>query len=141
MREFSPGLFVAQLFLIPLFCFIAGGMAADLAIDITGLSISGYVMSALVGMAIGYVAQRSDERTADSFGQWIWIPPVLIGLWAITHDIRLGFSAVCYFETCNGPDLPGIQMFLVTFTAISSCFYAAGISLARRIQKKQSKIV
>jgi hypothetical protein len=77
---FSPGLFLAQVFLIPLFSLILDLIFAQGAIEVSGLTILGYIVSALVGVSFGYRAQRADARITPSLGRWIWVPPVCIAV-------------------------------------------------------------
>lgn len=136
LSDFSPGLLLAQAFLVPLLLFIGGGMAASAAIHATGLSISGYGTTALLGFALGYKAQRADERMAGSFGQWIWILPLAVEVWGMTSDGSAGHSLAVYFENVTGPGLTGSELFIGTFPLVSCCFYAAGITHAKSKQRK-----
>jgi hypothetical protein len=138
MREFSAGLFVAQLILVPLLCFIGGGIAAGAVIQATGLSITGYATSAVIGGMFGYRAQRADGRMADSFGQWIWISPLFIDVWFMVGDIRRGHSIACFLRNCNGPSLTGVELYVCTLPAVACCFYALGITLALRNQSRSA---
>jgi hypothetical protein len=133
-RDISSSLFIKQITLIPLFCFIVGGLVAGLAIQVTGWDAAGCIAAALTGTAIGFVFQSRDDRMVESLGRWIWIPPVCIMLLALAWDTSVGQPASFYFYY-SGPGLTGVQMFLFTLPAIACCFYAVGITLALRSKK------
>jgi hypothetical protein len=137
-RDISSSLLIKQLALIPLFCFVVAGLAADLAIQVTGWHFTGYLAAALAGMAIGYWVQLHDDRMDASLGRWIWIPPVCLVLFAMTYDISVGQSASHFFNG-SGPGLSGVEMFVFTLPAVACCFYAVGITLASRKQKAHGR--
>jgi hypothetical protein len=134
---FSAGLFVVQLVLAPL-----GGLIFGLILWIVleellrtrDGNILGYFGYSVQGFLLGYKMQTSFPRSIQSWGPWIWIPPVGLLLCCFGSELaRHSKSAIvdCFWPGLGNPG--GVYLIvLVTLPAIASCFYSAGIVAASR---------
>jgi hypothetical protein len=141
--EFSAGLFVFQLFAIPLLSLTLGLLvAAPLTTGVSVLftgegkeslpgEIAAYAAYAAVGGVLGLVAQRVLPRAARSGAKWVWIPPVsLLALGMAEGLVREGSRAI---PDLLAPSLDasagerGIVFILLTMPAVACVCYSFAI--------------
>jgi len=104
---------------------------------IKDVNLLGYLFYSAYGFVWGYKMQVSFARSIQSGGRWIWIPPVCLAIFCILYDSSAFHRSMLpdYFWPTSGPDLKGMEMFIVTLPTIGSCFYSLGIILANRTDR------
>ena len=132
---FSPTLFVIQLILAPLGGLILGLLVYALLEEVfraRNSNLLGYIGFSIQGFILGYKMQTAFPRAIESWGPWIWTVPVCnVGLW-ILNDNGPNSQVADFFVFPHGPGLGGIEMVLITWPAVASCFYSFGVIVASR---------
>lgn len=139
-RGFSPPLFLVQLFAAPLGSLICGGLATLLVGEMLRIkdgNLPGYLFYSAFGFVWGYKMQVSFARSIESGGRWIWIPLVCLMIFWMLHESSAFHRSMLpdYFWPTSGPDLKGIEMYIVMLPTIGSCFYSLGVILANRTDR------
>lgn len=135
--EFSGGIFVLQAFCVSLLLLIVGGILTSIASELLGGltgGIAAYFIAGLIGFGLGYWVQITFPRSRACGGLWIWIFPVVVFLWAIFTDMRLGFNdeLTSLFIAANARRGPTFGFLTLTSPALATVFYSVGVLKASR---------
>ena len=137
-KGFSPPLFVTQLLLAPLGGLILGGLTYTILSELFRVKDSnliGYLVFSAQGFLLGFRFQTAFPRAIESGGRWVWVAPACNLLIWILYELGRGpvshVGDFFSFPQARGNE-GGIEMILITWPAISSCFYSVGIHAAGR---------
>jgi hypothetical protein len=129
---FSTVLFMAQIIIAPVVCFVLGLVATiafEFAFRTHDNTILSYIAFAGQGLLLGYMVQQKSPTALISGGRWTWILPLAhLGFWI--HKATI--TEVLNFFVLTKPGLAGIELFFFTLPAVASVFYSVGIALAAR---------
>jgi hypothetical protein len=134
---FSPSLFVIQLVLAPLVGLLFGFVTYLLleeAFRVRNSMLLGYLAFSVQGFLLGYKMQTAFPRAIQSGGRWLWIAAVFVlGLW-ILNELGRGPRAQVegFFVFPKGPGLGGLEMVVITWPVVATCFYTIGVIAAAR---------
>jgi len=134
---FSPGLFVVQLFGVPIASLVLGGFTSSLLLGALSDGFSNFVdyfCFGLAGFLLGFKAEQSTPDLRKSGGLWVWILPVCLFTWGFVEEVRL-FPATAFHMLVPRPHGdPGgsIALLFLTLPTFASCLYSVGIFVASR---------
>ena len=138
--EWSWPAFCVQQFLAPVGTLIVGGCgvvalgnfieAAPTILRVVARVVS-YGLPLFAGYVLGYGVQRCWQSSYRT-GQWVWVAPVSLFLFAVLFDLRRDPSSTfsTFFST-NGPE-QGLNLIFFTYPALGSCLYSIGTALEQR---------
>jgi hypothetical protein len=151
LSRFSMPLFWCQMFVAPvgglyfgtIFVVIVWQVMAKVigvGADSVEGDLTGYLTFALTGAALGYGIQRAIPQAAESGGRWVWIPPVCVVVLGVLEELnRDSHGVVGALFVVSHRQWESLGVLFLTWPAVSSCFYSAGIAIASRLAPRALK--
>ena len=142
---------IGQYLLIFIVCFIAQLIVSEpldtgqVQFESTGANINVQVFNAITaviaGLLLGLLVASMFPSTKAT-GKWLWTFPLAFLTWACVSDyLKSGFDNMVdgyFFVAHPGVTESGIGIVFCTLPTLSSIFYAAGMFLADRWQRKRN---
>jgi len=135
--EASVLLSVAQVACAPFGCLIVGLLVGALLEQVLHVVtrdrfadlLLGYLVFTGAGLALGYTVQNVLRTARRSAGLLVWIAPCCVLAWGVLDQARApGTVLGTYFVFTRGDE--GIGVALITWPALSACFYSVGVLFA-----------
>lgn len=144
---FSVGLFILQLFVVPLVCLVCGLILADICVELLRVVtksravevLAGWVVYGIMGFCIGFGGQKNVRRLRQSGGAWAWLLPVCVFTWGLLdtlfRDPNHIVSVTIGIPFPQDGDGEAFWLTLVAWPTIATCFYSVGMVRASRLAK------